>query len=117
MERFHVSTRRPRRSPSSQMFSLYVGLSYAALLESDGKTLRDPSVSYATLVMVQAPNCEPCKKLLPHLEALQGKMNEDGAAVMVATLNAVTHSGIADDLGVRGAQIMHRNFFSRAFAH
>ena len=97
--------RRSGRRLCSGSEEMFIGLlPFAALLESDGATLRDPRISYATLVMVQSPTCEPCKTLLPHLEAMQGKMNEDGAAVMIAFLDAVQHPAMADELGVRGAQ-------------
>ena len=36
-------------------------LSLSALLDVDGKRLRDPSSSLATLVMFSSPSCEQCR--------------------------------------------------------
>ena len=43
-----------------------------ALLDIDGRTLRDSGATLATLVMFTSPACDACLGLRPHIEEMQG---------------------------------------------
>ena len=68
--------------------ALLIDSSTAMLLEVDGANLRDPRLSVSHLIMIVAPSCMECQGLRPHLETMHTKMSADGAAIMVASLNA-----------------------------
>lgn len=76
-------------------------LAFGALLDIDGKTLRDPRATLGTLVMFSSPSCEQCRALRPHLEDMQRRLNADGAPILAAALDAVHHPERADELHVR----------------
>ena len=71
------------------------------LLDVDGRTLKNPESTLATLVMFTSPSCAQCDALRPHLEEMQKRLNRDGAPIVMAALDAVRHSERADELHVR----------------
>ena len=75
--------------------------SFSAILDIDGRSLRDPASTLSTLVMFASPSCEQCHALRPHLEEMQKKLNADGASVVMAALDATRHPDPADELNVR----------------
>ena len=76
-------------------------LVYGAILDIDGRLLREVSSTLATLVMFTSPSCEQCYGLRPHLDDMQKKLNADGAPIVMAALDAVRHPQRADELHVR----------------
>ena len=80
----------------------------AALLVSAAGILLDLSESWlargadrpATLVMFSAPGCDACDMLVPHLEAMQTRLNSDGVALVVGVLDADRYSRVAEELSV-----------------
>ena len=73
----------------------------AALLDTDGADLRDHRLTVSHMVMIAGPSCSECNALRSHLESMQAKLSADGAAIMIAALNAQQYPRIADDLNVK----------------